>query len=168
MSNPFLSEIRIFSFNFAPRGWALCNGQILPINQNQALFSLLGTTYGGNGTTTFALPNLQGREPIHTGSGHTLGEIGGEEAHTLTVGEVPGHGHGARVSSGAASTNAPANALLAESLLGQPYHDPDAGATTLASTALDATGGSQPHLNMQPYLVLNFCIALVGIFPPRS
>ena len=168
MTEPFLSEIRIFSFGFAPRGWAQCNGQLLSINQNQALFSLLGTTYGGNGQTNFQLPNLQGREPIHVGLGLVLGQSGGEQNHTLTVPEMPGHTHAAQASSAAASTNSPAGALLADSVAAQQYHDPDGQATTLAPAALDVAGGSQAHTNMQPYVVLNICIALQGIYPSRN
>lgn len=168
MSSPYISEIRVFGFNFEPRGWAFCNGQLLAINQNQALFALIGTTYGGNGVTTFALPNLQARVPIHAGTGFALGQIGGEESHTLSAAEAPQHTHALRGSSATALTNVPANGALAESLLGQPYHDPDGQNTPLASTAIGPTGGGQPHTNMQPYLVLNVCIALVGVFPTRS
>ncbi|HLG15595.1 MAG TPA: tail fiber protein [Blastocatellia bacterium] len=165
MAEPFLSEIRIFSFNFAPKGWALCNGQLLPINQNQALFSLLGTTYGGNGQTNFALPNLQGNVPIHMGSGHTLGERGGEQAHTLSISELPTHTHVAQ-----ASTN---NATLAPSsgnLMGSTSNGYAAAAnlTSLLPSTVANVGGSQAHLNMQPFLVLNFCIALQGIFPSQN
>jgi len=165
MAEPFLSEIRIFSFNFAPKGWALCNGQLLPINQNQALFSLLGTTYGGNGQTNFALPNLQGNVPIHMGSGHTLGERGGEQAHTLSISELPTHTHVAQ-----ASTN---NATLAPSsgnLMGSTSNGDAAAAnlTSLLPSTVANVGGSQAHLNMQPFLVLNFCIALQGIFPSQN
>ncbi|MBJ7358039.1 tail fiber protein [Nocardioides sp.] len=163
MAEPFLSEIRIMSFNFPPKGWAFCNGQLLPINQNQALFSLLGTTFGGNGQTNFALPNLQGRVPIHVGSGHTLGESGGEEAHTVTINELPSHTHLVSASNTANGGNSsPAGRFLggANNLYG-------AGAplTTLNPATVSNIGGSQPHPNLQPYLVLNFCIALQGIFP---
>ena len=168
MTEPFLGEIRIFSFGYAPRGWAFCNGQLLPINQNQALFSLLGTNYGGNGTTTFALPNLQGREPIHTGNGHTLGEVGGEAAHTVTVSELPVHTHSLVATSANADTNNPAGALLADSVIAQIYHDPDGTLSGLDPAELDNLGGSQPHLNLQPFLTLNFCIAMAGIFPSRD
>jgi microcystin-dependent protein len=162
MSDPFLSEIRIMSFNFAPKGWALCNGQLLPINQNQALFSLLGTTFGGDGRVNFALPNLQGRTPIHVGNGHTLGEQAGEQAHTVTIAELPAHTHALNASSSNASTPIPTNNLLAaaNNLYGAPSN-----LVALNSTMVGNTGGSQPHANMQPYLVLLFCIALQGIFP---
>jgi microcystin-dependent protein len=163
MGSPYLSEIRVFSFNFAPRSWALCNGQLLPINQNQALFSLLGTTYGGNGTTNFALPNLQGNVPIHSGNGHTLGERGGEQAHTLSLVETPAHAHTLNGANNPADTNTPGTT----SYLGQranAYNQPN-NLTAMAANEISNTGGSQAHLNMQPYLVLNFCIALQGIFP---
>ena len=163
MADPFLSEIRIFSFVYAPRTWALCNGQLLPINQNQALFSLLGTTFGGNGQTTFALPNLQGRTPIHAGSGHTLGEAGGEPAHTLSIAEMPTHTHVANASGSTANTSDPTNNVLAV-VPGRAYTNPAALTTLLPSTVTNV-GGSQAHLNLQPFLTLNFCIALIGIFP---
>jgi microcystin-dependent protein len=165
MAEPFLSEIRIMSFGFAPRGWALCNGQLLPINQNQALFSLLGTTYGGNGQTNFALPNLQGRTPIHTGNGHLLGEVGGEQAHTLSISEMPTHTHLANASTANGDTNfANGNVLAAAANL---YAAPS-NLTTLNPTSVANVGGSQAHLNMQPFLTLTFCIALQGIFPSRN
>lgn len=165
MAEPFLSEIRIMSFVFAPKGWALCNGQLLPINQNQALFSLLGTTFGGDGRVNFALPNLQGRAPTHVGGGHTLGERGGEQAHTVSVAEMPTHVHVANATSVTATTNTPSNGvMLAQSTASDLY----AGATNLVAMdqrALTNVGGSQAHLNMQPFLILSFCIALQGIFP---
>jgi microcystin-dependent protein len=168
MAEPFLSEIRIFSFVFAPKGWALCNGQLLPINQNQALFSLLGTTYGGNGQTNFALPDLQGRAQISFGGGHTLGERGGEQSHTLSISELPTHIHLANARTATATTNTPsATVMLAESTPQSLY----TGATNLAamdSREIPPVGGSQAHLNMQPFLVLNFCIALQGIFPSQT
>jgi len=167
MAEPFLAEIRIFSFNFAPRGWAFCNGQLLPINQNQALFSLLGTTYGGNGQTTFALPNLQGRTPLHTGSGFTLGESSGEENHTLQMAEMPQHTHLASGVTVNGNAPAPANALLAGESTAM-YAPPDANLVALVAGTISNTGGSQPHTNMQPYLTLTFCIALQGIFPSRN
>lgn len=166
MSEPFLSEIKIFSFNFAPKGWALCNGQLMPINQNQALFSLLGTTYGGDGRTTFALPNLQGKVPIHTGSGFSLGQSGGEQNHTLQVSELPSHTHVAKASANPASTSDPTGNFWADG--GKNAYTPDAPTTTLASSAIASTGGSQPHDNMSPYLTLNLCIALTGIFPSQN
>ncbi len=171
MAEPFLSEIRVFSFNFAPKGWAMCNGQFLPINQNQALFSLLGTTYGGNGQTTFALPNLQGRVPIHTGDGHTLGETGGEQAHTLTINELPIHTHTYTATTVPATTNVPTpigSKLLAQSTAANLYASGASNLVSMAPNALTNAGGSQAHTNMQPYLVLNFCIALQGIFPSQN
>src|SRR4051812_27366702 len=150
-----MGEIKLVSFNFAPRGWALCNGQFMPINQNQALFALLGTTYGGNGQTTFALPNLQGRTPIHTGNGHTLGEAAGAQSHTVTLQQLPAHNHLVSASTSNANQAAPANGLLAAA--NNLYRTPDA-LTSLEPTAVTPVGGSQAHLNMQPYLTLNFCI----------
>jgi len=167
MAEPFLSEIRLFSFNFAPRSWALCNGQLLPINQNQALFSLLGTTYGGDGRVNFALPNLQGRVPIHTGNGHTLGQNGGEQAHTLSMAEMPTHTHTAQASAAAGAQNVPANNMVLSQRAAEIYRAPSNLAPMVAGT-LTSIGGSQAHLNMQPYLTLNFCIALQGIFPSQN
>jgi microcystin-dependent protein len=168
MSTPYLSEIRIMSFEFAPEGWALCNGQILPINQNQALFSLMGTTYGGNGQTTFALPNLQGNVPLHTGSGYVIGQQSGEQNHTLTLSEIPTHVHTANGSTNPAATNAPTGNLLATSAA-DVYAPASSGQlVSLAPGELASAGNSQPHLNQQPYLTLNFCIALQGIFPSRN
>jgi microcystin-dependent protein len=167
MAEPFLSEIRIMSFNFAPKGWAMCNGQLLPINQNQPLFALLGTTYGGNGQTTFALPNLQGSVPIHQGQGFTLGQKGGEQAHTLTISEIPTHTHTANATSKDGDTAVPTANLLARAAPANPYIAPtNLGALNAATLA--SVGGSQAHLNMQPYLALNFCIALQGIFPSQN
>ena len=163
MAEPFLSEIRVMSFNFAPKGWAMCNGQLLPINQNQALFALLGTTYGGNGQTTFALPNLQGKTPIHVGAGHSLGETAGEQAHTLTINELPTHLHFSVATSATAAQPAPTGNLLATAS-GEIYADAS-NMVALNPASLVNTGGSQAHLNMQPFLTLTFCIALQGIFP---
>jgi len=166
MSEPFLSEIKIMSFNFAPKGWALCNGQILPINQNQALFALLGTTYGGNGQTTFALPNLQGRVPLHMGGGYTIGQNAGTQAYSLNIAELPGHTHTVAASSVANGGVANPNGKF----LGggnNVYHAPQSP-TALNAGSVATAGGSQPHENMAPYLVLNFCIALQGIFPSRN
>jgi microcystin-dependent protein len=167
MAEPFLSEIRIMSFNFAPKGWALCNGQLLPINQNQALFSLLGTVYGGNGQTNFALPDLQGRVPTHEGDGLTLGERGGEQAHTLSISELPQHTHVARASTTNGDTNFAANNVLAAALNVYTGQNPQ-NLTALGPTSISTVGGSQAHLNMQPFLTLNFCIALQGIFPSQT
>ena len=172
MAEPFLSEIRIFSFGFAPRGWALCNGQLLPINQNQALFSLLGTTYGGDGRVNFGLPNLQSRVPIHVGGGHTLGELGGEQAHTLSISELPTHthtftGNRAVVGAGANASLLPPQAnFWANS--GKNAYSNSAGNAVMSAQTVGNVGGSQAHLNMQPFLVLNFCIALQGIFPSQN
>lgn len=166
MAEPFLSEIRIMSFGFAPKGWALCNGQLLPINQNQALFSLLGTTFGGDGRVNFALPDLRGKTPIHVGSGHTLGERGGEQAHTLSIPELPEHTHAFNANSTTANTNTPTTALtLAASNGDSIYRAPGSNLVTMAPNAISSVGGSQAHLNMQPFLTLTFSIALQGIFP---
>ncbi len=167
MAEPFLSEVRIMSFVFAPKGWALCNGQLLPINQNQALFSLLGTTFGGDGRVNFALPDLRGRVPIHVGSGHTLGERGGEQAHTLSIAEIPTHTHVLNATSTDASQPIPTANLLGRMAPANPYIAPqNLGAMNAASIA--NVGGSQAHLNMQPFLILSFCIALQGIFPSAT
>lgn len=168
MAEPFLSEIRIFSFGFAPRGWALCNGQLLPINQNQGLFSLLGTTFGGDGRVNFALPDVRGRVPIHVGSGHTLGEKGGEQAHTLSIAELPTHTHVVNASTNTTtrSTN-PNNGFPSDASPNALYHPPSNLAAMNAASVTN-TGGSQAHLNMQPFLTLNFSIALQGIFPSPS
>src|SRR3954447_23568111 len=168
MSTPFLSEIKIMSFNFPPKGWALCNGQLLPINQNQALFSLLGTTYGGNGQTNFALPDLRGRVPIHTGGQgkHTLGETAGTETVTISIQTMPAHTHIANGTNTNGASAVPNNT----SLLGafnNAYTQP-AALTTLDPSTITNVGGSQAHTNMEPYLVLNFCIALQGIFPSQN
>lgn len=164
MTEPFLSEVKIVSFNFAPRGWALCNGQLLPINQNQALFSLLGTTYGGNGQTTFALPNLQGRVPIHMGNGHTQGEVSGEENHTLNVSEMAAHSHPVSASATDPNQGLPTGNIWANGA-GAYSNTPN---TAMNPASISNVGGSQPHTNLQPFLVLNFVIALVGIFPSRN
>ena len=167
MAEPFLGEIRIFSFSdfFGPQGWANCDGQFLPINQNQALFSLLGTMYGGNGQTNFALPDLRGRTPMHVAGSHIQGEKAGEQAHTLTLGEMPQHSHFLQASSNNASTNSPNGAVLANATA--VYHTPS-NLVALSPSSIANTGGSQAHLNMQPFLTLRFCIALVGIFPRRN
>ena len=162
MSEPFLAEIRMFSFGFAPRGWALCNGQLLPINQNQATFSLLGTTFGGDGRVNFALPDLRGRVPIHVGNGHTLGERAGQETHTVSVNEMPTHLHPVQVRNTAGTTGGPTDNMIANYLNG---FGPATNVTTLAPSEVTNSGGSQPHVNLQPFLTLNFAIALQGIFP---
>jgi microcystin-dependent protein len=163
-----MGEIRIFSFNFPPMGWALCNGQLLPINQNQALFSLLGTTYGGDGRVNFALPNLRGQVPIHMGNGHTLGEKAGASAVTVNQQQMPQHIHFLQASGTDASVKAVTNNVLARSVA-NPYAQPGAGGLqTFPPEAVTNFGGSQPHSNTMPYLVLNFCIALQGIFPSQT
>ncbi len=185
MSEPFIGQIMIVGFNFAPRGWATCDGQLLPISQNQALFALLGTTYGGDGRTTFALPNLQGRVPIHPGlgSGHTLGEAGGTETHTLSVNQLPAHTHAAkatatthaRCSSQAGAVDSPVGMVWSGSsegdqgYRGSPDAEMAANAVEVAVTVETvSTGGSQPINNMPPFLAVNFVIALQGIFPSRN
>jgi microcystin-dependent protein len=178
MSTPFLAELRIMSFNFAPKGWALANGQLLPINQNQALFSLLGTTYGGNGQTTFALPNLQGRVPIHMGNGFIQGQAGGENNHLLTQSEMAPHNHSMSVSNTTALENAtgktPAGHSPAQSVAAtNPVSPVNIYGTSSPTETFNAgtianAGSGQPHSNQQPYLTLNCCIALQGIFPSQN
>ena len=165
MSEPFLSEIKIVSFNFPPKGWALCNGQLLPINQNQALFALLGTTYGGNGQTNFALPNLRGRTPIHFGNGHTLGEAAGSTSVTITQSQMPAHTHFLQGSNTNGNAFTPGGSVFATEP-GKPYAQ--AGTDISIPPMVSSVGGSQPHNNMMPYLVLNFIIALQGIFPSQN
>jgi microcystin-dependent protein len=165
MSTPFLSEIKIVSFNFPPKGWTFCNGQLLPINQNQALFSLLGTTYGGDGRVNFALPNLQGRIPVHMGNGVVLGEQGGETSHTLNISELPAHNHVPVGSSGSPASPSAAGNVWATFASNQYNSTPN---TAMNPACITPMGGNQPHENMSPYLVLNFIIALQGIFPSQN
>jgi microcystin-dependent protein len=174
MADPFVAEIRIFPFNFAPRGWAWCNGQILPISQNTALFSLLGTTYGGDGKSTFALPDLQGRAPMHPGQGpglslHDLGETGGSETVTLLESEIPAHTHGLQALAAVGNRTTPVGNTIARVSGATPYLPPAGAAlVSMAGQALPPAGGDQPHNNLQPYLTFYFCIALQGVFPPRG
>jgi microcystin-dependent protein len=163
----FMAEIGIAAFNYPPKGWAFCNGQLLPINQNQALFSLLGTNYGGDGRVNFGLPDLRGRVPIHMGNGHTLGERAGQEAHTIILSELPTHTHFAQASSATATAVVPTNSHVVAQGAFESYRAPSSLATMDPATIANV-GGSQPHLNMQPFLVLNFCIALQGIFPSAT
>ncbi|AQR74745.1 phage tail protein [Sphingomonas sp. LM7] len=165
MAEPFLSELRLFSFVFAPKGWALCNGQLLPINQNQALFSLLGTTFGGDGRVNFALPDLRGRVPMHVGNSHALGERGGEQAHTLSITEMPTHTHVLQGTSSAANANIPAANMYLAATAPNDFYTGAAALTAMAPAAVSTVGGSQAHNNMQPYLTLSWSIALQGIFP---
>ncbi|SEC97283.1 Microcystin-dependent protein [Rhizobiales bacterium GAS191] len=181
MSAPFVAEIRIFGFNFAPKGWAMCNGQLLQISQNTALFSLLGTTYGGDGKSTFGLPNLQGSVPIHVGGNqpgpglsiYDLGEVGGSSNVTLLTSEMPSHSHSLNADTGNANSASPANAVYKSGQYpGNPagavwLYTSAAPATSLSATALSTAGSSFPHNNMMPTLTLNFCIAMQGIFPAR-
>jgi microcystin-dependent protein len=181
MANPFLAEIRIFGFNFAPKGWAFCAGQILPLSQNTALFSLLGTTYGGDGKSTFALPNLEGSAPMHPGQGpglslHDLGETGGSTSVTLLQSEMPSHNHTFQGNTTTATNASPANAVYMRGHYNDgvgntgavDLYTTNAPDTTLNPFVLGIAGGNQPHNNMQPYLTLNFCIALQGVYPPRT
>lgn len=165
MSEPFLSEIRIMSFNFAPKGWAMCNGQFLPINQNQALFALLGTTYGGNGQTTFALPDFRARVPVHEGQGFTLGQAAGQNAHTITQSEMPQHIHFAFGTANTGDTVLPIGSVLGG---GPGVYVGASSLTTFSPDSVTNIGGSQPHENRQPFLALTFCIALIGIFPSQN
>jgi microcystin-dependent protein len=170
VADPFLGEIKLLPYNFAPKGWAMCNGQIMPINQNTALFSLLGTTYGGNGTSTFALPDLRGRVPIHLGQGpglstYTEGQIGGTETSTLVTGNLPSHNHALQAGTNATTKN-PTNSYPGFASGGSSYTDTPTG--TMNPAAVSPTGSGQPFNNVQPFLVLNWCIALEGIFPSRN
>jgi microcystin-dependent protein len=185
MGTPFIGEIKMISWNFAPQGWTFCNGQQLPINQNQALFSILGTTYGGDGRVTFALPDLRGRTPLHVGNGIILGESGGAPSATITISTMPAHNHVPSANSGAGNTNTPdptvaptGNRVLSQSdgSTGSPaqpfgvniYSNQQSPNASLAPTSVTNVGGSQPHENMSPYLTLNFIIALQGVFPSRN
>ena len=173
MADPFVAEIRMFPFNFAPRGWAFCDGQLLPLSQNTALFSLLGTTYGGNGKSNFALPNLQGRAPMHPGQGpglslHDLGEQAGVETVALLESEVPSHTHAQRAAIDPGDLFAPTNNVLATSVGAAMYQPSNALLVNMSDQSLAPSGGDQPHNNMQPYLTVNFCIAMQGVFPPRT
>ena len=165
MSNPFVGEIRMFGGNFAPAGWAFCNGTLLPISENEVLFNLIGTTYGGDGEETFALPNLQSRIPVHVGSGFVLGQTGGEETVTLTVNQIPAHSHVPRGNSGAGNQSSPGNGVWAQSTLGQ--YSSAAPSVTMDPSTMTTAGGSQPHDNMMPFLAVNFIISLFGIFPSQ-
>jgi microcystin-dependent protein len=165
MADPFLGEIKMVSFNFAPRGWAFCDGQYLPINMNQALFSLFGTTFGGNGTTTFVLPDLRGRVPIHNGDGYWWGDRGGEESHTLAPAEMPQHTHAGTASASPANQASPAGNLWAVG--SAAAYGATGNPVAMSAASVTNVGGSQAHTNMQPYLALNFVVALQGIFPSR-
>ena len=171
--DPFVAEIRIFPFNFAPKGWAFCDGQILPLSQNTALFSLLGTTYGGDGKSNFALPNFQGNAPMHPGQGpglslHDLGETGGSDTVSLLESEIPSHSHGVSASAGDGYDQTPVGSKLATGIGISQFAPSNGPLTQLNDNALTPAGGDQPHNNMQPYLTLNFCIALQGVYPPRT
>ena len=173
MANPFLAEIRIFPFNFPPKGWAFCNGQLMPLSQNTALFSLLGTTYGGDGKSNFALPNLQGSAPMHPGQGpglslHDLGETGGSDTVTLLSSEIPAHSHGLTASNRQGTDQSPINEMFAGGVGGINLYAEPASIVQLAGATVTPAGGGQPHNNLMPYLTLNFCIALQGIYPARS
>ncbi|MEW7848642.1 tail fiber protein [Massilia aurea] len=169
MGSPYIGEIRMVSFTFPPKGWAFCNGQLLPINQNQALFALLGTTYGGNGQTTFALPDLRGRAPVHAGASSPRGLAGGSETHVLTQNELPPHAHAMVTGAAVASSTSPANALPGKKAPpGRYLYAAPGNLTTLNSASVTQAGGSQPHQNMQPFMALNFLIALSGIFPSQT
>jgi microcystin-dependent protein len=172
MADPFVAEVRIFPFNFAPKGWAFCNGQLLPISQNTALFSLLGTTYGGDGKSTFALPDMQGSAPMHPGQGpglslHDLGEVGGSQTVNLVTSEIPIHTHAFSATPQPGEDRTPKGEVLGKVAGGNLYGNPN-NLVPMSPTALPPVGGSQPHINLQPYLTLSFCIAMQGVFPPRS
>jgi len=173
--DPFVAEIRIFPFNFAPKGWAFCDGQLMPLSQNTALFSLLGTTYGGDGKSTFALPNMQGNAPMHPGQGpglslHDLGETGGSETVSLLESEMPAHSHTAMANAAVGNRTTPAANSISRVTGSTPFvpGSPAPPLIAMSSSSITPAGGDQPHNNMQPYLTLNFCIALQGVFPPRT
>jgi len=170
--DPFVAEIRIFPFNFAPKGWAFCDGQLMPLSQNTALFSLLGTTYGGDGKSNFALPNMQGNAPMHPGQGpglslHDLGETGGSETVSLLESEIPAHSHGFTASQADGISRLPGGNLVAN-MIGVNGYAPPGAIVQMSDNSIAPAGGDQPHNNMQPYLTLNFCIALQGVYPPRT
>ena len=167
MAQPYVGEIRMFAGNFAPSGWLFCEGQLLPISENPTLFQLIGTTYGGDGESTFALPDLRGRIPLHSGNGFTLGETGGVEAVTLTVSQIPAHNHPMLASADPATTANPQDNVAAATATATPYFN-NAPATPMSSQAISAVGGSQPHNNFQPYLCVDFIISLFGIFPSQT
>lgn len=173
MADPFVAEIRIFPFNFAPKGWAWCDGQLLPLSQNTALFSLLGTTYGGNGKSNFALPDLQGRAPMHPGQGpglslHDLGETGGSDTVTLLESEIPSHSHAWNAVNSDGNVQGPAGQLMAGGVGGIAVYAAPSALVNLSGAAITPAGGDQPHNNLMPYLTFYFCIALQGVFPPRG
>ncbi len=168
MSSPFIGEIRMFAGNFNPVGWAFCNGALIPISQNDTLFNLIGTTYGGDGQSTFALPNLQSRVPVHVGSGFALGQSGGVETVTLTTSQIPAHSHVPQASSGLGSQLVPTNNVWAESSPSLNEYSTVAPTAAMSNTALGSSGGSQPHDNMMPFLVVNFILSLFGIFPTQT
>lgn len=167
MAQPFVGEIRMFAGNFAPAGWMFCEGQLLPISENETLFNLIGTTYGGDGQSTFALPDLRGRLPIHFGNGFILAETGGAEEITLTVQQIPAHTHPMLASADPATVPSPQNNVAAATATATPYFNIQPGAA-LSPQSISSTGGSQPHTNFQPYLCLNFIISLFGLFPQAS
>jgi microcystin-dependent protein len=173
MSQPFLGEVRVFGFNFAPRGWAFCRGQVMSVSQNTALFSLLGTNYGGNGTSTFALPNLQGNIPISSGQGpglstYTVGEQGGSAGVTLLSNQLPAHAHTLPAGAGASTATPAANTFLGAGQRGKTVYATATDGTTMNAASVAPAGGSQPHNNLMPYIAMNYCIALQGIFPSRN
>jgi microcystin-dependent protein len=167
MSTPFMGEVKMISWNFAPKGWAFCSGQFLPINQNQALFAILGTTYGGNGQTTFALPDMRGRVPVHVGPNSTLGQAAGQYAHTVTISELPAHNHPLMGSTNVNDFVAPSTTTMS-GVGAVSIYAPAASLTTLLPATISNVGGSQPHQNTQPFLAINYIIALQGVFPSQN